>query len=135
MTNSEGGCLCGAVRYSVTGKPVRTMNCHCRNCQRTSGSALSTIALFPKDGLSVTGLTKSYEYAGDSGGKLEINFCPECGAPIFLNILAMPQLVSVKVGSFDDPTWFEPQMDIWTSSRQPWLAGESQRLDFEHNPS
>ena len=41
--NRTGGCLCGAVRYELSGDPIRTMVCNCKNCQRTSGSALLTI--------------------------------------------------------------------------------------------
>lgn len=129
-----GGCLCGAVRYSVTGDPMRTMICHCKICQRSSGSALSTIALYPRDSLTLEGELKGYEYAGDSGRKLEINFCPECGAPVLLNIRAMPDVVSIKVGSFDDTSWFEPEVDIWTDSAQHWFPMSSERKGFSKNP-
>ena len=129
-----GGCLCGAVRYSVRGAPMRMMYCHCKICQRSSGSALSTIALYPRDVLSVTGELKGYEYAGDSGRKLEINFCPACGAPVLLNIRAMPDVVSIKVGSFDDTSWFEPVVDIWTDSAQSWFPHTEERERFPQNP-
>ena len=81
MTETRtGGCLCKAVRYELTVAPIATVVCNCTNCQHSSGSALSTIALVPRAGLAVTGELKGYEYAGDSGGKLEINFCPHCGS-------------------------------------------------------
>ena len=126
--------MCGAVRYSVSGEPMRTMNCHCKACQRSSGSALSTIALYARDALSVVGELKGYEYAGDSGRKLEINFCPECGAPVLLNIHAMPDVVSIKVGSFDDTSWFAPVVDIWTDSAQNWFVDTGDRKRFPKNP-
>jgi hypothetical protein len=122
MTESRtGGCLCGAVRYELTAEPMTTMVCNCTNCQKSSGSALSTIALVPRDGLRVEGELKGYEYAGDSGNKLEINFCPNCGSPVLLNIRRMPDVVSIKVGSFDDTSWFKPKIGIYTDSAQSWL--------------
>ena len=129
-----GGCLCGAVRYEVSGEPARTMVCSCKNCQKTSGSALSTIALFTRDNLSIEGELKGYEYPGDSGNKLEINFCPNCGSPVILNIPAMPGLVSIKVGSMDDTSWFKPQANIWTDSAQDWMPEISDCMAFPKNP-
>lgn len=129
-----GGCLCGKVRYELSGEPVRTMLCQCKNCQRTSGSALSTIALVQRKDLAVIGDLKAYNYAGDSGGELEINFCPNCGSPVLLNINAMPDIVSVKVGTFDETDWFAPQVNIWTGSGQKWLPEISGCMAFSANP-
>ncbi|MBT7755741.1 MAG: GFA family protein, partial [Rhodospirillaceae bacterium] len=67
------------------------------------------------------GELKGYEYAGDSGGRLEINFCPNCGSPVLLNILSKPDIVSIKVGSFDDTSWFNPTLSIWGDSAQAWM--------------
>jgi hypothetical protein len=131
--NRTGGCLCGAVRYELSGDPIRTMVCNCKNCQRTSGSALSTIALVQRDALSVTGKLKGYEYAGDSGNSLEINFCPECGSPVLLMIGAMPDIVSIKVGSFDDTDWYKPEMSIWQQSAQKWLPDIPDCVGFPRN--
>lgn len=129
-----GGCLCGQVRYRLSGEPVATMACHCTNCQKSSGSALSTIALFPRQAVAVEGELKGYEYAGDSGGKLQINFCPNCGSPVMLDIRAMPDLVSIKVGTLDDTSWFRPQMNIFTHSAQSWLPFHEDAVNFEANP-
>lgn len=130
----SGGCLCGAVRYEVSGDPVRTMLCQCKNCQRTSGSALSTIALVQRKDLAVTGTLKGYSYSGDSGGVLQINFCPNCGSPVLLNIDAMPDIVSVKVGTFDDTDWYIPQLNIWTGAGQNWVPEFADCAAFPGNP-
>lgn len=129
-----GGCLCGAVRYELTGEPIRTMICNCKNCQRSSGSALSTIALVSRDDLAVSGTLKGYEYPGDTGNKLEINFCPNCGSPVLLNISAMPNIVSIKVGGFDNTDWFKPRASIWNDSRQKWLPEITDCVGFPKNP-
>jgi hypothetical protein len=122
------------VRYELKGDPVRTMVCSCKNCQRTSGSALSTIALVPKDALTVSGELRGYEYPGDSGNMLEINFCPTCGAPVILRIAAMPDVVSIKVGSFDDTDWYVPEMSIWNDSAQKWAPEITDCVSFPRNP-
>lgn len=117
-----GGCLCGAVRYEAKGEPAQTMLCHCKVCQKTSGSALSTVALFPRDQVEVkSGDLKGYSYESDGGNTLEINFCTNCGSPVLLNMSQMPDLVSIKAGTFDDTSWYNPTVNIWTSSRQPWV--------------
>jgi hypothetical protein len=110
------------------------INCHCKICQGSRGSALSTIALCPRDALSLEGNLKGYEYAGDSGRKLETTFCPDGGAPVLLNIRAMPDVVLIKVGSVDDTTWFESIVDIWTDSAQNWFAENADRKQFAKNP-
>lgn len=129
-----GGCLCGAVRYELDADPVRSMICSCKNCQRTSGSALSTIALVPKSALSVTGELKGYEYKGDTGGTLEINFCPNCGSPVILKISAMPDIVSIKVGSFDNTDWYKPGVSIFADSAQKWMPELPECMSFPQNP-
>lgn len=117
-----GGCLCGAVRYEAKGDPVQAMLCHCKNCQKTSGSALSTVALFQKSQVNIiSGTLNSYAYQSDGDKTLEINFCPTCGSPVLLYMAHMPDLVSIKAGSFDDTSWYKPTVNIWTDSRQSWF--------------
>ena len=121
-TIKTGGCLCGAVRYEAKGDPAQSMVCHCKVCQKTSGSALSTIALYPRDMVEITsGDLKGYSYQSDGDNTLQINFCPTCGSPVMLDIAGMPDLVSIKVGTFDDTSWYNPTVNIWTDSRQPWV--------------
>ncbi|MBT3333776.1 MAG: GFA family protein [Rhodospirillaceae bacterium] len=135
MSESKtGGCLCGAVRYELTAEPITTMICSCTICQHSSGSALSTIALVARDALKVEGELKGYEYAGDSGNKLEINFCPNCGSPVLLNMRNKPDIVSIKVGSFDDTSWFKPKVNIWADSAQTWMPEIPDCMVVGRNP-
>jgi hypothetical protein len=100
----EGGCLCGAVRYSVDWAPMVVATCCCRNCQK------------------LTGTLKSYEDHGESGNPLLRNFCPECGAPVTSEIPAAPELVIIKVGSLDDPRDVVPTLNYWTCSASSWVT-------------
>jgi hypothetical protein len=115
-----GGCLCGAIRYECTGQPVLSTNCHCRDCQKASGGA-STAALFvPKDTLKITGDVKYYDKTGDSGQTISRGFCPHCGSALFGKPAILPDLISIRPGTLDDPSTFQPAIDIYTASAQPW---------------
>ncbi len=116
-----GGCLCGQVRYSVAGQPLMQAVCHCRNCQKQAGSAWSMIAGVPEAALAVTGTVKTYEDHGDSGGAVLRQFCPDCGSPLFSRVGSAPGLVFVKAGTLDDTSGFQPQVQVWTRSRQHWV--------------
>lgn len=133
MTRVTGRCLCGQVRYSVDGEPAMQVNCHCKNCQRQSGSAFSTIIGVAQDALSIKGAFKTYDDRGESGEAVLRDFCPNCGSPLFSRVAVAPGLVFIKVGTLDDTSAFAPAMHLWTKSKQQWveLAGQ---LAFESNP-
>lgn len=121
MAMMTGGCLCGAVRYEFTGEPVFSLLCHCRDCQRASGSAYNAAMRVPAAGFRVTrGAPKRYVKAADSGNAVTRSFCPECGSPLFLQVATRPDLVGIRVGTLDDPSVFRPQADIFVCSAQPW---------------
>jgi hypothetical protein len=121
MTVLTGGCLCGAIRYEATGEPVFSLLCHCRDCQRHSGSAYNAAMRVPAAGFRVTrGAPKLYVKTADSGNRVTRAFCPECGSPLFLRVSARPDLVGIRVGTLDDPSSFRPEADIFVTSAQPW---------------
>src|SRR5678815_601679 len=78
----SGGCLCGQVRYTVPAEPLATAICHCRNCQKQSGSAFSVVTVFPRDALIVEGTLTVYEDRGTSGQTVFRQFCGVCGSPV-----------------------------------------------------
>lgn len=116
-----GGCLCGAVRYELTAEPLASMNCHCKNCQRQAGSAFSTIIGVPEGGVSVTGEPRTYVDHGDSGGRVQRQFCGNCGSPLFSIVDSAPGMVWIKAGTLDDTSTFKPAMNIYAKSKQAWL--------------
>jgi hypothetical protein len=116
-----GGCLCGGVRYEFSGEPVFGLLCHCRDCQRQSGGAYTAGLRIPAAGFRITrGEPKLYVKTADSGNQVTRAFCPECGCMLFLNVSARPDLVAIRVGTLDDPSWFQPEADIFVQSAQPW---------------
>jgi hypothetical protein len=117
-----GGCQCGAVRYVLTAKPIRVAACHCKECQRQSGSAFGMAMLVKRDNLTVTGLTKQITRIADSGNEVTGVFCPECGVRIYHALQSAKDVVSVKPGTLDDTSWLQPSQFIWMKRAQGWVV-------------
>ena len=117
----SGGCLCGAIRYESRAAPLFSINCHCRDCQRTTGTAYAPVLAVSRDALTITqGEPTYYTSQSDNGETVSRGFCPECGSGIFSKLSANPDIVGLKAASLDDPSWFRPAVDIYTDSAQPW---------------
>lgn len=130
MSKIAGGCLCGKIRYSATAEPVVTAVCHCKNCQKQTGTSFSVIVGVPSAALSVKGTLKTFDETGSSGKAVHRNFCPDCGSPITSIVEAAPGLSFIKAGTLDDTSWLQPTMEVWCGSAQPWvsLAGDRKRF-------
>jgi hypothetical protein len=122
MPQIVGGCLCGKVRYSANAEPVFVGVCHCRDCQKFSGSAFSVVVALPKTALSVQGKVSTFQKPGDTGKMTERRFCPECGSPVVEEVAVMPDIVMIGAGTLDDSSWVKPGMQIYCDSAQPWVA-------------
>lgn len=120
MAGATGGCMCGAVRYECTGTPMFMGNCHCRDCQRASGSAYAPAIGVPRSAVTITGDVKYYESKADSGNMAKRGFCANCGSRLFSLPPFAPDLMVILATSLDDPSIFKPGMDIYTSSAQAW---------------
>ncbi|WP_353226963.1 GFA family protein [Novosphingobium sp.] len=116
-----GGCLCGAVRYTVNGAPLMSGVCHCKNCQRQAGSAWSMLIGVMTDALSISGEPKTYIDQGDSGAAVHRQFCATCGSPLFSLPEAMPGMVFIKAGTLDDTADFAPTAQYYLKSKQAWV--------------
>ena len=120
----SGGCACGAIRYTCLAEPLASLNCHCRDCQRASGSAFAAVLIVPATAFSlIQGKPSFYDVKADSGNNMSRGFCRQCGVPIFIQhtrITPGPEVAVIHAASLDDPSWFQPTMDIYTSRAQPW---------------
>ena len=115
-----GGCACGAVRYESAAQPLFAANCHCRDCQRTSGAPYTANIGVPAAALTLKGELNYYEVKADSGSMISRGFCPRCGSRVISRPARNPEMVVVAATSLDDPSAYQPAMDIYTSSAQPW---------------
>jgi len=116
----SGGCACGAIRYECDADPVIMMNCHCRDCQKASGSAYAAIVVVPKGAVKIRGEPRYHKVVAQSGKVTQRGFCPNCGSQIILMSERRPDALGLQAGSLDDPSTYQPIMDVFTSSSQPW---------------
>ncbi|MFQ5957792.1 MAG: GFA family protein [Alphaproteobacteria bacterium] len=119
----EGGCLCGKVRYRVTGKPRWVAHCHCQSCRRASGGAAVTWAGYTNETYEVT---KGAPVRFNSSPGVTRGFCGDCGSPMTYESGRWPAEVHVTLGTLDSPDAFPPKVHVYAEERLPWL-----RLD-EH---
>jgi len=128
-----GGCLCGQVRYEIKSEPRLQLACHCANCRKQSGSAFSMSALVPREDITIKGEMKTYHDIGDSGNQISRVFCPNCGSPLFSEVVARPDAIALKAGSLDDLGWFKPRVNLWTDSALPWVPIDPACKNFPKN--
>ncbi len=109
MSVNEGGCLCGNLRYNVRSEPLRVTYCHCRFCQRATGSAYLVEPIFDKRDFQITtGEPKIYrQKSAGSGKQVFVHFCDNCGTKIHFSFERFPEIIGLFAGTFDDPNWYE----------------------------
>lgn len=120
----EGGCLCGAARYRLTGHGKWAAICHCTNCQKRTGSAFG-ISVYADDQQVkfLSGNLKSYRYRSDDGQRwVEMEFCENCGSTLSWTAELFPGLRGLAGGSFDDPSWYDIRIHVWTQSAHDWMT-------------
>ncbi len=120
MANT-GGCLCGKIRYTLNADPLLCVTCHCKNCQRQAGSALSIIIGVPEDSIDVEGEVTTYNDTGDSGATVRRQFCNTCGSPVFTRVETPPGMMFIKAGTLDDTSSLQPTFHCYTKSKQDWV--------------
>ena len=118
----SGGCACGSIRYVCSGAPIAMLNCHCRDCQRSSGSPFASGFVISTSDIQITGTPATHAVRGNSGGTTTRSFCPQCGSPLFTGGEALPGFMSVRFPTLDDASGFQPMLDIWTSSAPSWVC-------------
>jgi hypothetical protein len=119
----EGGCACGAVRYRLTAAPMFVHCCHCRDCQRQTGSAFAINALIEAAEIQlVAGAPVPVAMPTESGRPHDIHRCPACGTALWSDYGRRRVLLFLRVGTLDDPAALPPDVHIFTRSRLPWVA-------------
>ena len=136
MGKLDGRCLCGAVTYTSEAEPAFTAVCHCRDCQRQTGTAFSVIVGVPAESFELNGeLSEHVTIGEDHGLETKRRFCPACGSPVMSEADAMPDVVFIKAGTLDDPSWLAPQLEVWGKSAQPWVQPTEGRPRMERGPN
>ena len=120
VTKFSGRCLCGNIQFVCAGDPVFSGNCHCKDCQRSSGSAFTPAMIFPEAAVEITGQLRYFKSQSDSGRFIERGFCPTCGSQLFARLEAMPGMLGLRAGTLDDASAYRPALNFYVASAQPW---------------
>ena len=118
-----GHCTCNHVRYRVTGKPLLVHCCHCRWCQRETGSAFVLNAMIEAERVELlAGELEVIVTPSESGKGQKISRCPKCHVAVWSNYPGGGDAVRfVRVGTLDEPDRLPPDVHIYTMSKQPWV--------------
>jgi hypothetical protein len=123
MEAFEGRCACGSVRYRLTSKPMFVHCCHCRDCQRQTGSAFVINALIETDRIErLSGAPEPVAVPTDSSRPHDIYRCPNCQTALWSDYGRRPAIRFVRVGTLEDPASLPPDVHIFTRSKLPWVG-------------
>lgn len=113
-----GGCLCGAVRYQSSSKPIRGVICHCSMCRKHSGAPALSFFHFPTDSfIWMQGQPTRYR----SSKYAERGFCSKCGSILTMHEEVLTDRVQVTAGSLDHPDQFHPDDHVWVEDQIAWM--------------
>lgn len=130
-----GSCLCGQLHYELDKTQAgAAFDCHCRDCQKVTGSGKATVVHLPEAALKLTGEHKIYEKKGTDGSTVRRGFCPSCGSQMLTFIAEIPGFVFVKAGTMDDSSWISVQAACWTASASHWSPVNPSIPGFLGNP-
>ena len=121
MTYS-GSCACGAVVARISGKPIATRQCWCRQCQQVAAGGPPQHAMFATEDVVLTGDLWTHSYVAASGNTLTHGFCPICATQVMAQSSARPQFRTVRLGFLDAGHGLSPQMAIWTEDAPDWAV-------------
>lgn len=118
----EGSCGCGAVRYRMTDQAYIVHNCHCRLCQRQTGTGSAVNAFIESDRLEqLSGATTEHEFKTGSGNTQTVVRCADCGTPLWSFYPRLGRKVAaVRVGTLDDPSAAPPDVAIFVADKPGW---------------
>ena len=119
----EGGCTCGEVRYRMTSAPLFVHCCHCRSCQRETGTAFALNALIEAGRVEIlAGAPETIVTPSASGKGQSIVRCPSCHVAVWSHYAGFGEPVKfIRVGTLDDPDRLSPDVHIYLRSKQPWV--------------
>ena len=132
----QGRCHCGSITYEAEVEPGTVNVCHCRDCQRLTGSAFRANIAAPADRFRIlTGKPREYIKTGDSGARRVHAFCDNCGSPVYSCAAENPPTYSLRLGALDQPEALgPPARQIWTKRRLSWIPKFQGSAEFDGQP-
>lgn len=135
----SGGCVCGSVRFRAVGEPLRVTICHCKWCQRRTGTAFGTEVVYQNDQVEINSdeIARYRHISDESGRWLESAFCRSCGSNLGFTLEAAPGIRTLPAGTFDDPGWINAESytfrHVYVRSRREWSDLSSDVEVFEQH--
>ena len=129
-----GRCACGQVTLAITGEPIQTRQCWCRQCQQIAAGGPTNNAIFQADDVQVSGNLTSAGYVAASGNTLTQSFCPDCGTHVYGQSSARLHLRTVRFGVIDEPHGLRPQAAIWLDDAPGWAMIDPSMERFPRQP-
>lgn len=118
-------CTCGQVRLTCTGEPIRVSVCHCRDCQKRTGSAFAAQVRWPSDQYTLSGETGSWQRTAENGNVSTLTFCKQCGSNVLISFETAPEAVGIPLGTFataEGPPLPQPLYSVYEERKHPWIA-------------
>jgi hypothetical protein len=135
MANTlTGGCLCGAVRYKISGDLIFSGKCYCEDCRKSGSTGHSSVLAVPESSVQMTGKLTEFKKAGGSGQPITRKFCPTCGSRICTSVTVMPGVLLITASSLDDPEQFVHQMSVYASRAPSWDQPPASAPSFPEMP-
>jgi len=128
---APGGCLCGALRYALTGPSLWVSQCACKDCQKATGTGHTTIIGVHNSQLALTGTPATYTTSGETGGDVTRHFCGTCGGRLFTSGTLPGEYIMIQAGSLDDPDLVSPQSVIYVKDAPAWDRFDPALPQFE----
>jgi hypothetical protein len=126
-----GGCLCGAIRYTLTGPTLFVSQCACKDCQKATGTGHTTIVGIHRSQLELSAPPATYTNSGDTGGSVTRHFCGTCAGRLFTSGDLPGEFIMVQAGSLDDPGAISPESVIYTKDAVAWDVFDPALPKFE----
>ena len=132
MTEFQGGCLCGPIRYRASAAPFDETYCHCGLCRRAGGAPVVAWASFPAQQFS---FTRGQPVRFESSKLACREFCARCGTQLTFRYVASPDTIDVTIASLDDPAVIRPKDHVWYGSRIHWFDTRDELPRFPEHRS
>jgi hypothetical protein len=127
MQINEGGCLCSAIRFRISGEPIYSSICHCATCRRASAAPAVAWLTFDRGQIEIlSGQPRTYR---SSLGVVR-QFCGTCGSQLLYENAASPTTVDITTSSMDNPNLFPPNLEVWLEHRVSWQTADQSRAHY-----
>lgn len=134
-TPFEGGCMCGAFRYRNSKPPFWSSNCHCKACQKLTGSSFSTAFTVKASGFELlSGNAFRFDRKAESGDTVTITRCANCGTWVYAERASKPEFRSILASTLDDISKFVLISDVFVTEAAPWTVFDPSLSQFQKMP-